>query len=271
MIATNAIKTEENQDLEIFYSVRDNEENEKLFKNTADLDRLYDNPKDKISSLTLRYEISKQSGLTIDFQDKGEIEISGYSYAIDFEYRIDQIVREINRCEQDYNWMETKFALNSKLEGILVVILAGLFMALTVLSVYLIYAKNVGVDISNVDIIPSGNEYYKNVEYAIKSDDIKTKLDTLLVGKLTGFSNVSDVISRISNYIKYSAIAAVVCFICLIIMAKISKLYPLSFFEFGSRIEELKKITRKREIWGTAVIMGFLVNISAGLLIAVLF
>lgn len=269
-IAISTIQIKNNSELEVFYSVRDNKDNEKLLKNLSDIDPLYENPTGKIVEISLNYEISKQAGLSISFQNKGDVEISGYSQAVDFEYKIDQIIRELNRCEQEYHWLEYYFAISNKLKKFLFKTLSILFLTLVACSLYVLYAKNVGIDITNAGIIPNGNTYYKTVESAINSDDTTLKLNALLMGKLRGFSNVTDVISRISNYIKYISISTIVVFVFFLAIQNISKLYPLTFFEFGDGVSKLQKLKRKREVWGTVVVLGFVINISSGLLLALL-
>ena len=58
---------------------------------------------------------------------------------------------------------------------------------------YSFYANNVGVDI-DPNIIPKGNEYYIQVENALKSDDISEKINILLLAQLKSFTNVQDIL-----------------------------------------------------------------------------
>ena len=268
-IAVNSIKIEDSSEPEVFYSVRNSKDNEKLFKSPSDIDQLFKNPSDEIIEITSKYEISNKVGLTIAFYDKGKVEISGYSQASDFEYRIDQIVRELKRCEQDYNWLEANFAINSKVKKILFETLLVLFIILVIFFIYVAYAQNVGIDIADIGIVPDGNTYYKNIEDAIKGDDLNLKINTLLMGELKGFSNVTDIISRYTIYIRYISIATIIVFILFIVVRNVSNLYPLTFFEIGDGIKKLKKIKGKREVWGIVVILGFIVNVTAGLLLAI--
>lgn len=90
------------------------------------------------------------------------------------------------------------------------------------------------------------------------------------MGQLKGFSNVTDIITRTSVQIKYVSIVTTIVLILFLAVKNISKLYPLAYFEFGDFINNLIKIKRKREIWGVVVILGFLVNITAGMLVAIL-
>ena len=227
-------------------------------------------PKKTISSVILKYEIVKESGLTISFQNDGEVEVSGYSQSVDFDYRIDQIIRELKRCEQDYNWLESNFAVSDKLKRLLLRFLSLLFFVLVALSLYIFYAKGVGVDISDAQLVPQGNNYYQEVENAIKDGDITKKLDTLLIAQLKGFANVTDIITNTLVQIKYVSIVTTIVLILFLAVKNISNLYPLAYFEFGDFINDLIKIKRKREIWGVVVILGFIVNITAGMLVAIL-
>ncbi|MGB3110216.1 MAG: hypothetical protein WBB40_06460 [Psychrobacter alimentarius] len=269
-IAINTVKTDSHSDLEVFYSLRDEDHSEKQITNILGIDQLCKNTKKTISSVILKYEVVKQAGLTISFQDDGEVEVSGYSQAVDFDYRIDQIIRELKRCEQDYNWLESNFAVSDKLKRLLLRFLSLLFLTLVALSLFMFYAKGVGVDISDARLVPQGNTYYKEVENAIIGGDVTKKLDTLLMGQLKGFSNVTDIITRTSVQIKYVSIVTTIVLILFLAVKNISKLYPLAYFEFGDFINNLIKIKRKREIWGVVVILGFLVNITAGMLVAIL-
>ena len=112
------------------------------------------------------------------------------------------------------------------------------------------YAKNAGVDIADIGIVPDGNTYYKNVEDAIKDDDLNLKINTLLMGELKGFSNVTDIISRYTIYIRYVSIATIIVLLLFIVIRHISNLYPLTSFEIGDEIEKLKKIKRKENFGG---------------------
>lgn len=269
-IAINTVKTDSDSDPEVFYTLRDEDHCEIQITNLSDIDQLRENTEKKISSVTLKYEVVKQAGLTISFQDDGDVEVSGYSQAVDFDYRIDQIIRELKICKQDYNWLESNFAVSGKLKRLLLKLLSLLFFSLVALSLYMFYAKGVGVDISDARLVPEGNAYYQEVENAIKGGDVTKKLDTLLMAQLKGFSNVTDIIARTSVQIKYVSIATIIVLILFLAVKNISNLYPLAYFELGDGISNLIKIKRKREIWGVVVILGFIVNITAGLLVAIL-
>jgi hypothetical protein len=127
----------------------------------------------------------------------------------------------------------------------------------------------VGVNI-DPSLIPSGNTYFQEVEQALKSDSLSRKLDVLLMAQLRSFRNVQDVLDLLEGLIVFSLIALSIIAVSMLLLRVIARLYPLSFFAFGHQREVLSKLQHKREIWGVAVLLAFIVNVIAGLLITFL-
>ncbi|MDQ3820819.1 MAG: hypothetical protein M3362_24465 [Acidobacteriota bacterium] len=223
----------------------------------------------QLKSISLQYIVPDQSGINVGFLPKGKIELSAFGNALDFQFNIDKLLREIRRCDQEYGWLIRTFIIRSKTRRMLstAVLLLSLFLFFNI--GYYLYALKVGVNI-DPSVIPSGNTYFKEVEAALKSADISKKLNVLLVAQLRDFSNVQDVLILHRRLIIFSVIALSIAAVFILILRAIIRLYPLSFFAFGRQKEVLLRLHRKREIWGIAVILGFVVNVVAGLVVALI-
>lgn len=134
---------------------------------------------------------------------------------------------------------------------------------------YYFYAKNVGVNIDPT-IIPDGNTFYQEVEKALKSDSLSRKIDVLLISNLKDFTNVQDILERQKRYIGILLFSLTIILIAFFVLKTFSNLYPLALYSFGRQKEFLTKLRRKRDIWEVGVLLAFIVNIIAGLVIAFL-
>lgn len=229
------------------------------------LDRANSEPRD-VSSISLQYITPSNAGISIIFSQKGYVELSAYSNALDFQFNIDRLTRELRRCEQEYNWFVKTFILKTKLSQLLLALIFAFSFFLLSSIGYYFYALNVGVNIDPT-IIPSGNEYFQQVEDAIRSDDLAQKIDVLLLAELKGFKNVQDILIRQQKLITYSLIILIITAILYLLLDFVRKLYPPGFFAFTFQQTKLADLNRKREIVWVGVVIGFLVNIIAGFMI----
>lgn len=223
----------------------------------------------KIDSISMKYLSFPGTGLSLLFQPRGEIEVSGYSNLPDFQFNIDRIINDIEGSYDDYNWPVRNFIFNRRIKNAMTTILMGLSIMLFLSIGYLFYARSVGVNI-DPSLIPSGNTYFQQLEEVLNSGDTNDKLDILLVAQLRNFSNVEEIIIRQERFISILVFSIIVLLIIYICLRLISNLYPRSFFAVGKNVQVLADMKRKREIWGVAIIIGFIVNVVAGLLIAIL-
>jgi len=220
-------------------------------------------------SISLQYVTPGQAGISLVFQTKGKIELSAYGNALDFQFNIDQLSREIQRCDQEYSWLVRTFVFRPFTRRMLGSLLGWLSLFLLFNVGYYLYASRMGVNV-DPSIIPSGNTYFQEVEETIRSEDIARKLDTLLIAQLRGFTNVQDILLRQERLIFFSLVAVAITIALVAVFRAVVRLYPLSFFAFASQEKVLADLHRKREIWGVAIIISFIVNLVAGLIVALL-
>ncbi len=221
----------------------------------------------EVKSLSLQYIVDDRAGISLVFQPEGEIELSAYSNALDFQFNIDRLTREIQKCDRKYGWFVRTFIFHPRARRILgsIVLLVSWFLLLNI--GYYLYALAVGVNIDTA-LVTSKNSYYQKVEAAIKSDDISRKLNVLLLAQFRSFVNVRDILRRQEQYVIFSLIALVITLALLWALRSVARLYPLSIFAFGGQKEILAELLRKREIWTVAVVIGLIVNVLAGIIIA---
>jgi len=120
-----------------------------------------------VRSLSLEY-IATSAGINLTFESKGEIQLSAYSNAIDFQFNIDKLSREVQRCDPEYSWVTKAVFLNSRTKRLLAASLVAVSLFLIFHIWYYFYALQVGVNV-DPSIIPSGNVYAQLVDRAIKS------------------------------------------------------------------------------------------------------
>ncbi|HKO62280.1 MAG TPA: hypothetical protein VJV03_14040 [Pyrinomonadaceae bacterium] len=218
--------------------------------------------------LTIQYSQPERAGIHLDFLKKGQVHLVAYSKSLEFRFNIEQLSREIRRSDQEYGWAIRTFIFKPYLVRTVKLLLVLVSVFLLANSAYYLYARKVGVNI-DPNVIPKGNEYAVQVEEAIKTQDTAEKLNVLLVGQLQYFTNVRDVLMRQERIIIASVAMIVVLIISIGLRKMLVNLYPLSFFAFETQKPALIKLVRKREILGVAVIIGFVVNLVAGLVIAI--
>lgn len=174
----------------------------------------------------------------------------------------------LRTLDQQYPWTARYLVVNSCPRRIAfrVAIVAFLFL-MYFISMY-IWGRIVGVDV-DPNLIPEGMTYYENVAEAIASPDTEQKLNVLLMGNYRYFINVSDFLSKFRGWIALSLTAFVILSILVWISNYMTRFFPQAYFALGRRIEDLKKLEKGREMWVFGIVIAFLVNLAAGLLIAV--
>lgn len=220
-------------------------------------------------SINLTYSSRQDADVQVDFMQGGIIRLLAYSKSPDFNFNVQRLKGEIERCGQSYSFAIKAFIFSGKTIKLLKSAIFYLSIFLLANIVFYIYARSTGVDI-DPSILPSGNAYFAQVEQAIKSEDLTNKLNVLLMGHLRYFTNVSDILTVQGKMMFYTLITISITLVILSLHWVINRLYPLSFFSFGYKKNELSSLYRKRDFWGIAVVIGFIINIVAGLIITVI-
>lgn len=244
----------------------DSDGNVSKFDSLEELLNHYRRVRDRIHDLRIDYR-SPQGRIEVFFDHDGEIDLTAYGPTRDFHFVSEAIVRELRNCDPGYNWLAKFLAFSKTPRRILGTLILPLSFFLLFQIYYYYSATQIGV---NVDpgLLYEGNSYYQDVENAIKTDDLSTKLDTLLKGQLKGFTNVSEVLEDTQYTIGASAVSLVVVLVLILLLRSFSNAYPRSFFAIGLGIETLSKLERKREIWVAGVGIAFMVNLIAGFVVA---
>jgi len=221
--------------------------------------------------LELNYHIKDHAAIELSFDKNGFINIIGYgAVENNFEFGVNRLKREIMACDPCYpriiKWFTHSRALVSALTSMIVLASFYLFIC----AGYYIYAGSVGVNI-DPKAIPVGNEYYNDVEKALKSDSIEVKIDTLLRGELRNFTNVTDILDRQKKLVFNISIYLVFMAVVFLIRRIFRTIYPKAFFSFGPSVRTLQRLQRKREMWIVGVVVAFIVNILTGLILGLAF
>jgi hypothetical protein len=230
----------------------------------AVLDQL-NNTNEEVSDFSIQYD--GDINLSIAFNPKGKIELNASGTTPDLQYYSDQVLREIERCDQEHNWAVKTFIFKKWPTSILSSAIVSLSFGLFITIGMFFLAQSIGVNV-DPSIIPPGNTYFRQVEEALKTQDINKKLDTLLIGQLRGFTNASDFISQQQKTMTFLLAGIAVSAILLFILNRIQKLYPRSFFALGRQKEKFAKMERQREVWGIGIIVAFIINIVSGILLS---
>jgi hypothetical protein len=167
---------------------------------------------------------------------------------------------------QEYSWAARLIVLNPRLQRLSARLSIYALLLLAFCVTYFIYSKFVGVDV-DPRLLPQGMSYYQKVEKAIKSPDIGEKLNVLLMGRYESFTNVTDFQMKYRARIGYCVTAFILLFIFSWVSRHLVRYYPRAFVALGGQVERLKKLEKGRELWVTVVIIGFVVNLAAGVVI----
>jgi hypothetical protein len=224
---------------------------------------------DGIRSVSLRYTRRRQAGIDIVFSAEGEIRLSGFSPDADFQFNVNQLHEILLTTREDYSWAIKSLVFQRNTKRVCSVLLVVLSVCLLATIGYYFEATRIGVNI-DPSLLPRGNEYLQNIARAIKSNDTNEKLNALLLANLTGFTNVSDVLTSLRVAIR-TLVAGIACVLVLLGARKVGRgLYPRSFFLFGRNRKIYTALHGKRQMWGIAVIVGFIVNVAAGIAVVIL-
>ncbi len=240
-----------------------------VFENIEDLIRHSEGVQLSPTTLSFTYT-SGNARLELAFDCNGDIKLTGRSSSPDIQFDVDAIKREIRECDQDIfplvRWLVfTRFP--AKLLAALIVV-ASVYLLIEI-SFYIL-AWNVAVDI-DPELAGSGNEYFIEVEHAIKSGDIANKLDVLLKGQLRSFTNRSTILDRTQRDIVVAVVILVIIGILIGFLRVATRLHPRSYFAIGRNAKVFEKLQRRRDIFLVGIVIAFVVNLIAGIVLALAF
>jgi hypothetical protein len=225
-----------------------------------------------IEDFDIRFGNPELGAVNVNFGIRGDIDLRAYSNAVDCQVNLDRLKREIKECDQQSGWFVRTFVYNPNWRRFLAVGVVLMSISLTILLASYAYAHMVGVNIDSSHIL-SDNVTITRIDEAIKSNDPNKKLDALLMAQITqmGFVNLSDFLRDERRFIIDLLIAIVVLSLVVLSLRWLRSLYPRAFFLFGgSQIRTWAKLQKRREILVTAIIIGFIINLLAGVMVAIL-
>lgn len=216
-------------------------------------------------------------GRCTDDDRKVEVELSTFGEIIIdvcgppnvVETIVHTLSRQLRALDQKYSWLVNRFVLGGRPRRLSIFLLVQVVLLLMFSIAYYVYGLKVGVDV-DPNVLPGGTAYAQRIEAAIQSDDLSEKLNVLLMGNLRGFINVSDFFQITRAIIVACLLAILILGAAVWISRHLRRYYPQSFFATGHQQEVLTRIEKKRDLWVTGIIIGFIVNIIAGILIAIL-
>lgn len=207
--------------------------------------------------------------IEVELDNSGEVVIDACGPPHVVEGVVHTIGQHLRALDQQFSWFVKSFVLNSRPRRLAARLAVQATLMLVFLLGYYFYALKVGVDVSS-DLISPGMTYYQSVEAAIRSQDLTEKLNVLLLGNFRGFMNVTDVLRLLRNLMVACVLAVLILGTAAWISRHLKHYFPPSFFAIGHQKEMLVRIEKKRELWIAGIIVGFIVNIIAGILVAVL-
>ena len=222
-----------------------------------------------VENLSLRYSNGVSAGANIVFESDGTVRAKAFSHAPDLQFDFDRLVREISDCDQQYSWPIRFLVYKPGVRRLFrfAIILLSVFLMGTL--AFYVYARRVGVNV-DPSVIPPGETIANRVDEAIKSNDVNQKINVLLSAQLKGFANIRDILALQRRILAWLLIALAVTSIGLLILKYFARLYPKAFFLFGKSERTWTQLQRRREIWGGAIMIGFFINIIAGLVVGLL-
>ncbi len=238
------------------------------FENFSGLVEYLTEHRDALASLAVEYRRSGSAAISVNFDEDGTADINGFGGQIDFAYNVERVKREVLAAGREYS-SPIRFLMFSAIPRRLIgssIVLLSFFLLLNIL--YYFYGSSVGVDIDSHHLV-SGNAFFQEVSKAIDSTDVQEKLNVLLRGQLKGFQNISEILKATTTRISYTSIALAIIFVVGLGLRTSRRLYPLTFFAIGPwAVERLQEMERRREIVGVGVILAFVVNMVAGVVLA---
>jgi len=236
-----------------------------------DLDEILNYPNtspEVIEGLRISRLGAGEQKVEIELDSSGSVRIDACGSPHIVEAVVHTISQYLRAVDQQFSWFARIFVLDRRPRRLATMLAAWASLTLVFLIGYYIYALNTGVDVS-ADMLPSGMTYYQQVEEAIQSQDMAEKLNVLLLGQFRYFTNVTDVLQRTRNQIVACLLGILILGIAAWISRHLKRFFPLSFFAIGHQREVLARLEKKRELWIVGIIVGFVVNIIAGALVAI--
>jgi len=237
---------------------------EEIFASLEDLAN-YENA-DSANIVSLRAEFEcRPKRLVIWFQEDGTIHFQVFASRNERIELNGSLGQQLKSYNPNYSGFVKMIIVDKMFQRLATALAIVLSVCLVVLIVSYAYARAEGI---NVDprVLPSN--YLKQVESAIKSSNIQEKLDTILMSNFQGFTNVTDLYPHFLRGIRISIIGFILFSGMAWIVSYLRRLYPVAFFSVGAQIEKLSRIEKRREIWMVAIVLGFMVNLAAGIVIA---
>ncbi len=239
------------------------------FQSMDDLINYPNTSPEVVEGLRVERSANDDRKLEVELSTFGEIIIDVCGPPNVVEATVHALSRQLRALDQKYSWLVNHFVLGDRPRRLAILLLVQAMLMLVFSIAYYVYGLQVGVDV-DPNVLPAGTVYYQRVEAAIQSDDLGEKLDVLLMGNLRGFMNVSDFFRIMRAIIVACLLAILILGAAIWISRHLKRYYPLSFFATGHQQEVLTRIEKKRDLWVTGIIIGFIVNITAGILIAIL-
>jgi hypothetical protein len=195
------------------------------------------------------------------------VDINGFGAGAAFNADIDRLRYEIDACDQAYSWPVKTFIFKSWPRDLLSFPIFLSFMALIGLLVGFFVCRH---SLVNVDpaLVLSEDEYYKQLAFAIKSTSANDKLNVLLRSQVKGFKDAAPILAALQRGLFACSAALIILFIIAFIRRAVARTYPVAFFALGAGKPRLERLRRSREIWTVVIVLGFVINIVAGVVVA---
>jgi hypothetical protein len=229
-----------------------------------------DNGDDRIHSLDLEVRNEDQSGIRVQFGAAGAIRVDAFGRGADFAFRTDRVMRTVEQCTESYSWMIRNLVFFAPVLRVIAMAIMLAAMVFAGNTAYYLFARSEGVDV-NPSVLPEGNQYAREVEHALQKGTTEDKLNVLLRGQLRNFTNVSDILRRQRQWATASGGILMFLLVSLLLLRGLRKLYPMSSFAFGLQVKALERLRQGRQLWTVAVLLGFVVNVFAGIAVALAF
>jgi len=266
-VASETASTARGVQTESSYSLKAEGRDQLNFKSLDSLLKHLDGDPKNIRSIQVGHATPQQAAVQVEFRSQGDVRLFAFGGAADFRFNVGRLREAIAGAEQEYSWIVKRLAFQKRTKALATVLVVLLSGALLMALAYYANARTVGVNI-DPSLIPRGNEPFKRVADALKSNDTNEKLNALLVAQLRGFANVRDVLAVVKAIIFSLLVALAVAILVLAASRVLEGLYPKAFFLFGHNVREFQRLQTRRQVWAVAVVIGFLVNVAAGIVVA---
>lgn len=181
-----------------------------------------------------------------------------------FSYDVRTLIREIEDCKQDYNWIVRQFILRETRAQWILLAIASITLFVSAIYNFMFQDTKLPPEVSN-----RMNNYSEELQQALISDSIIAKLDAIILAQIEQSTSGATLdVQTISFKVFLFALFLMAFALFLIIVGKkIKQLYPMSFFNFGRSQAKFKQIIDQRQFWWNVVIAGFAVNIGSNLVL----